>query len=92
MTADLQSQIATAKAAKIAKLRDMMAVVDREDRGRDKITAFQQAGGRVVLAPKTNSASYAGVRATCTWSVDGGLMASWSEAALRQIKRIEAAA
>lgn len=82
---DLQAQIATAKAAKIAKLRAMIEVVDRGGSAR----AFTAAGGIVSLKPHTNRASYGGASGTCTWSTDGALIDAWRAAAIRLIRKLE---
>ena len=47
---------------------------------------FRACGGTIILAPQTNTARFAGVQSTCTWSKDVQLVAGWVKAARRKLE------
>lgn len=49
---------------------------------------FRCCGGSIKLAATTNTARFAGVSATCTWSKDEGLVAAWRAAAVRHLEKL----
>ena len=58
-----------------------------QDRNATYQLAHLQAhhGARVTIGPTGNAISCAGVRATCTWSPDYGLLKAWRQLAVRRL-------
>ena len=51
----------------------------------DLVHVFESNGGKVTLAPHTNTARFAGVTSSCTWNKHQYLIEGWMRIARRKI-------
>lgn len=78
------ADLTPAQANRVEQLRAMLDALNP----RPTAMTFRCCGGSIKLRPTTNTARFAGVSATCTWSEDNGLIAAWMEAAVRHLEKL----
>lgn len=79
--------------ATIDRLRKAVALIEQERAAgtmQEVIAlALIDLGATRTLRPWTNTLTYCGVRGSCTWSSNHGLISSWWENARRRIAKLE---